>query len=275
MRRITLQKSANGQAMAPPKVALTRDVFFNSDRTCVYWLGGAGILINSRGTILLIDPVLRDFDYPPFDEPPLDADHIPALSAVLVTHNDSDHMSLGTLRKISVPFQGIHAPHYAAEELRAHGLPGIGHSVWEKFSIGSIIIQLTPVWHNWKNEVKEYSFRTWKREDDCGFYLRTPDGSVWLPGDSRLLEEHLTMPAPDVILFDFSEDSWHISLEGAVKLANAYPTAKLLCIHWGTYDAADRSPFNGNPEQLFSRVQNPQRIRVCAPGEPLVLCEEG
>lgn len=75
------------------------------------------------------------------------------------------------------------------------------------------------------------------------------------------------MPEPDVILFDFADNEWHITLEGAIKLANTYPSADLICIHWGTVDAPEMTPFNGNPENLFERVVHPERIKVLAPGE--------
>lgn len=99
----------------------------------------------------------------------------------------------------------------------------------------------------------------------------TVDGTVWLPGDSRLLEEHLNMNEPDVILFDFSDNPWHITLDGAIKLANTYPNSDLICIHWGSVDAPTMSPFNGNPESLIDKVVNPERIKVMAPGEQYIL----
>ena len=105
----------------------------------------------------------------------------------------------------------------------------------------------------------------------CGFLLDTPDGRIWLPGDSRLLECHLHMPAPDVILFDFSDNDWHIGLEGAVRLANAYPAARLVLIHWGTVDAPDMTPFNANPRDLYARIINPERICPLWPGEEFAL----
>ena len=79
------------------------------------------------------------------------------------------------------------------------------------------------------------------------------------------------MPTPDVILFDFSDNEWHITLEGAIKLANAYPNAKLICIHWGSVDAPTMSPFNGNPQVLFDRVVHPERIQVLAPGQEYIV----
>lgn len=79
------------------------------------------------------------------------------------------------------------------------------------------------------------------------------------------------MPAPDVILFDFSDNDWHIGLEGAVRLANTYPQAQLLCIHWGTVDAPDFTPFNANPQMLLDRVENPERVLALAAGHALTL----
>jgi len=113
--------------------------------------------------------------------------------------------------------------------------------------------------------------RRFSDDDACGFLIETPDGVLWHPGDSRLMAQHLTMPAPDAILFDFSDNEWHFGLAGAAKLANAYPNTPLLLSHWGTVDAPDFTPFNGDPAKLAPLIVNPERIRVLAPGEPYVL----
>ena len=155
--------------------------------------------------------------------------------------------------------------------MRAAGIPGTGHDIHEGFRVGDTRITLTPAKHNWQNGVPEFQCRVWKEEDYCGYWFDTPDGTIWLPGDSRLLPEHLSMPSPDVILFDFSDNDWHITLAGAIRLANAYPQAKLICIHWGTVDAPDMTPFNGNPDALYDAVANPQRILPLCPGEAFTL----
>lgn len=131
--------------------------------------------------------------------------------------------------------------------------------------------QLTPAWHNWQNDSKKWDYRVWEREDYCGYWFDTPDGTIWLPGDSKLLPEHLEMPAPDLIMLDFSDNAWHITFEGAVKLADAYPEARLFCIHWGTVDAPDWSTFNGDPRELARHVVNPERVLAPLPGEEVVL----
>ena len=151
--------------------------------------------------------------------------------------------------------------------MNEEGILGVGHDIHESFDINNVKITLTEALHNWQNGSKKYSYREWKEKDYCGYYIETMGKKIWMPGDSKLLESQLHKESPDVILFDFADNDWHITLEGAIKLANAYPNADLICIHWGCVDAPTMTPFNGNPENLVSRVINPERIKVLAPGE--------
>ncbi len=40
------------------------DAFQKTDQTIIRWLGNSGILLNSRGTCIMVDPVLEGFDLP-------------------------------------------------------------------------------------------------------------------------------------------------------------------------------------------------------------------
>ena len=266
-----LRRSARGQAMAPATIQITKEAFAPIAGTSIRWLGNAGTLINSRGTNLMIDPVLEAFDMPLLIDMPIRPEDVPSLDAVLITHIDGDHCSVPTCQSLRGVCKSYHAPRYVAGEMQRASIPAAGHGIGERFQINGIEGALTPADHDWQNDFPEFAFRHWEKEDACGFLLETPDGSVWMPGDSRLMREHLSMPAPDVILFDFSEDPYHISLEGAATLANAYPDAALICIHWGTMDAPDRDPFNGDPSLLPARIDHPERIHVLAPGEAFAL----
>lgn len=75
----------------------------------------------------------------------------------------------------------------------------------------------------------------------------------------------------DAIFFDFSDNEWHFTLEGALKIAAAYPDTPLLLSHWRTIDAPDFTPFNADPEQLKKLVKNPERVVVLTPGEAYIL----
>lgn len=265
MERVAFSK--NGQAMPARVLPVQPAAFEAKDHTEITWLGNAGILMNVRGTVILIDPLLMGFDMPLLFDIPLTPAGVPSVDGYLVTHVDNDHFSRETVTALKDVCQAYHSTAYVAEEMKALGVPASGHGIGESFRVGPVEATLTPAKHNWQNGMPGMDFREWKEEDYCGFWLDTTDGAVWLPGDSQLLESQLRMPAPDVILFDFSDNPWHITFEGAVRLANTYPDARLICIHWGTVDAAEMSPFNGNPERLKDRVTHPERILALFPGE--------
>ena len=265
---MNVQFNEKGQAVPEKVVPITEKAFEMKDGTEIYWLGNAGALINSRGTTFMIDPVLSGFDMPLLIDMPLTEDQIPHLDSVLLTHCDNDHYSRTTCKALAPVVSEFHATRYVASLLENElGISGKGHGIGDHFTIGNVRIMLTPAWHNWQNESPKHHIREFTREDYCGFWLDTPDGVLWAVGDSRLLEEHLHMPTPDAILFDFSDSRWHIGLEGAVKLANAYPKTPLILWHWGTVDAPEWKEFNGNPEELRGRVVNPERVIALNPGD--------
>ena len=267
-----LKFTEKGQAMPARVLPITKEAFAHIDHTCIYWLGSAGIFINTRGTNIMIDPLLEGFDMPTLFESPILPADIPALDALLVTHIDNDHFSRPTCKDLLPVCRSYHAPQYVAQVMREEeSIPGTGHNIHETFAVNDVKVTLTPADHDWQNFVPEFQYRHWAKEDYCGFWLETPDGIIWTPGDSRLLDEQLQMPEPDVILFDFSDNFVHITFDGAVRLANTYPNAKLVCIHWGSVDAPEMNTFNGNPQDLLPCVVNPERVFALNPGEPLIL----
>lgn len=260
------------QAKAPPTQAFGAEAFGASETTTLRWLGMAGFLINSHGTTMMIDPLLRGFDMPLMIELPIASGDVPRLDAVLVTHSDNDHYSVPTCRDLARITSAYHSTQYVASLMKDEGLPAHGHDIGDEFQVADVRVQVTPADHAWQNASPGASTRTFQPEDACGFWLTTPDGTIWAPGDSRLIpEHHLRMAAPDALLFDFSDSEWHFGLTGAVRMANAYPGTPLLLHHWGSVDAPDFAPFNGDPQTLHELVDNPQRIRVLAPGEPFML----
>ena len=260
------------QARAPQTQPFDRSAFGPSDRTVMRWLGMAGFLINSRGTSIAIDPLLGGFDMPIMIEMPVAAADVPHLDAVLVTHSDNDHYSVPTCRDLAAVTTAYHSTAYVGSLMEQDGLPAHGHRIGDVFDVGPVRVTVTPADHAWQNATPGASDRVFRDEDACGFWIETPDGTIWAPGDSRLIREHhLTMPAPDAMLFDFSDSEWHFGLAGAVEMANAYPHTPLLPYHWGSVDAPDFPPFNGDPATLPPLVTNPERIQLLAPGEPYVL----
>lgn len=237
------------QAKAPPTQAFGKEAFEDIETTEIRWLGMAGFLVNSRGTTIMIDPLLGGFDMPVMIDFPIEAKQVPGLDAILITHSDNDHYSIPTNLDLKPVTREYHSTVYVDSVMKNEGLPSYGHEIGDTFNIGEIKVSLTPADHAWQNDYPEFAEgRHWEQKDSAGFWIETPDGSIWATGDTRLMPEHLTMPTPDAILFDFSDSEWHFTLEGAVKLANAYPNTPLLLHHWRSVDAPDFPPFNADPE---------------------------
>ena len=264
------------QATAPATQTFGAEAFTATRATTLRWLGMAGWLVNSRGTTVMIDPLLEGFDMPLLIDMPISPADVPSLDAVLVTHADNDHYSRPTCRALTPVTRAFHSTRYVASVMTDEHLPAVGHDIGDTFDIhgesASIGVQVTPADHAWQNEAPGAADRVFADEDSCGFWITTPDGTIWAPGDSRLIpDHHLAMPAPDALLFDFSDSEWHFTLAGAVRMANAYPDTPLLLHHWGCVDAPDFPPFNADPADLPGLVDNPGRIHLLAPGQPFTL----
>ena len=259
------------QAKAPPTQFFGKEAFETSDKTTLRWLGMGGFYINSHGTTLMIDPLLGGFDMPVMIDFPIIAGDVPKLDAILVTHSDNDHYSIPTNRSLKNVTEEFHSTIYVDSLMKNEGFNSFGHTIGDSFTVGDVKVKVLPVDHSWQNAYPGSSNRIFKDEDSCGFWIETPNGTIWATGDSRLMPEQLNMEEPDAILFDWSDSEWHFTLEGAVKLANAYPNSKLLLNHWGSVDAPDFPPFNADPKVLRELVINPERIVLLAPGEPFIL----
>lgn len=252
-------------------IKMESGVFNKIEDTRIYWICNGGVLINSRGTCILIDPLLEGFDMPLLVDPPLLIKDIKHVDAVLITHCDNDHFSKITNKKISNLCEGYHTTKYVATLFKEEEIVASGYEIHDSFMIHDIKVTLTPADHAWQNEKEKYrSVRKYEMEDFCGFWIETKDGTIWMPADSRLLDEHLTYSEPNVILLDISDSKWHLGLKNLPTLTNAYPNSILIPIHWGCVDSS-MPEFNGEPLKLANVVDNPNRIHIMPLGKPYIM----
>jgi L-ascorbate metabolism protein UlaG (beta-lactamase superfamily) len=260
------------------------EAFQPSDRTTLWWLAGAGFLINSRGTSIAIDPAITlepgstDVSEDgfrllvPF---PIRPSEVPHLDLVLITHTDSDHLASLTVRELSRTDATFVGPGPVVAKLSELGIPTERTRLvkpGDRIERGGVEILVTPADHAWQVQDPARYGPPFGAEDCCGFLLRTPDGTIWCTGDTRLLEAHLAVRDVDVFLLDVSRDPFHLGVANAARLANSTGAPIVIPHHYGTYDSPDFDAVNGDPAEVVPYLNDAERrLRILAPGEPFVL----
>lgn len=287
-------RSLHGQAMPEQTVPMGPEAFENHGETSLYWLGGAGVMVNSRGTLLLVDPVLvaepslkngetvwiSESDGTPLLRlPPIAPSGVKRLDAVLYTHSDGDHLGRQTALALCATGCIYHATGECAEHLRQMGIPEdrmVVHPKLDRFEIGDITVQMTLADHPWQKLDPE-TYHGWHfTEKDCtGYKLYTPDGVVWIPGDTLPRQEHMENSDVDVMFADFSDDPYHYGAKNMIELCNHLPRAELIASHWGTLDMPDSPPQNADPYSVRPFIVPADRLHILAPGERYVLKQPG
>ena len=139
--------STKGQAMPAKIVNIEKHAFEKPLHTEICWLGNAGFFINSRGTTLMVDPLLKGFDMPLLFEPPIQTEQVPHLDAILVTHADNDHYSIPTCVDLAAVCNAFHSTGYVDSLMKNQRLNSVGHQIGDRFSVKQIEITFTPSDH--------------------------------------------------------------------------------------------------------------------------------
>jgi L-ascorbate metabolism protein UlaG (beta-lactamase superfamily) len=254
--------------------------FAQREDTVLAWLGMAGVLVNARGTILLIDPLIAtvvsggqelcEGEWRLKVPLAIEAKDVPRVDAVLYTHADGDHFGRMTAEILA---GRLHCRFIAPPPVgRLLSAMGIGQdritvvSDYEKLTIGQAEITVTPALHNWQEK------DAWERGDCCGYLIKTPDGAVWHPGDSQLIPELLSISGVDVLFFDVAVVEAHLGPAGSAELAKSSGAKVMVAYHYGTFELPPGSFGNFNPEASLPYVAGlPAKFLQLNPGELLKL----
>jgi L-ascorbate metabolism protein UlaG (beta-lactamase superfamily) len=270
--------------------------FLPRSDTALYWLGAAGFMLNARGAVLLLDPLLltlpaadtavvdvaaantpakSEIGFEMLIEWPIEAAAVPRADAVLYTHTDDDHLGPETARalmKIDPLFIGTPYCKGRLAELGAPAPRCLAGKIGDVIETGGVKIEFLPADHSWQAPDPEKYGRVFEPGDCCGYKITTADGVFVFPGDTRLMKAHLEISGVTVLGLDVSQDSYHLGVQGAAALANHLDTALLVPCHYGAFYAPGNPAQNGDPKDVLDRVKNAaSRARILAPGQPLVL----
>lgn len=247
------------------------------NKTSLYWLGAAGILGNSRGTVFFVDPLLpekRDgADLHLRITPPLTRADVLLADIVFYTHADEDHLNRETavlLDRFSPVF--VCTP-YVAGRLRKWGIqsPIYTAAVGQTIAYKTLLATATPCDHAWEGGAPDRPGGRYLAGDCCGWKFRVEDGTAWLPGDTRLLPTHLSEPPVDILLLDFCANDWHFGPQSAAMLCNCNLSGRIIPIHYGSFQPDVSACDDFDYCSISALLDRPESLRVVSPGEEIIL----
>jgi len=223
----------------------------------------AGALINSRGTVVIIDPLITLVDsngevkceghYRLRVPLPIESRNVPDVDLVMYTHADGDHFSPVTAEVFAERKKTLFvATPPVRSRLSGLGVPDeriITAQDGAKFPVGQVLVEVTPALHDWQEN------NPWGRGDCCGYVVRTPDGSIWHPGDTRLIDELLDVEDVDVLFFDVAAVRSHLGPEGSARLAVSSGAKVMIAYHYGTFVLPPGSFGNCDPKDSLPFVE--------------------
>lgn len=233
-------------------------------------------MINARGTILLIDPLLSALEvngrlrsetgYWLTVPPPIFAQDVPHAGVVMYTHADEDHIGKETARTLAkLPGTRFLAPPPVIEVFIEIGIGPeqcITARDWDVHKFGESEITITPALHDWQE------VNPWQRGDCCGYLVQTKDGKVWHPGDTRMIDELQTIKDVDVLFFDVAAVPSHLGPEGSAQIARSSGAKTLIAYHYGTFDLPPGSFATCDPRDALPYVEGLNaELQIPNPGE--------
>ncbi|MCD6416057.1 MAG: MBL fold metallo-hydrolase [Planctomycetes bacterium] len=264
--------------MALKTIPISESFFDEREDTVFTWLGMAGVLINTRGTIIFIDALITHGARPELCESgdrlliplPILSRDVPKADILCYTHADGDHFTRSTSTVLNTRLKPrFIAPPPVARYLREIGVEEerlIVARDFASFSFGDVEIVITPALHDHQD------VDPWQRGDCCGFLVRTPDGTIWHPGDTRLIPELEEVKDVDVLFFDVAAVNAHLGPQGSARLAATSGARVMVAYHYGTFDLPPGSYGNCDPKDALPYVEGlPGEFAQPNPGEILRL----
>ena len=251
------QSSPHATPVSPPPTKMSTAADFDMPPASglrITWLGHSTLIVEIDGYRILIDPVWGDRASPftwmgpeRFHPPPLPWDQLPAIDAVLISHDHYDHLDYPTIRRLIDADVPLLVPLGVGAHLAHWGIPAsriIEHDWWDEYRLGDLRLVTTPARH--------FSGRSMMMADRnatlwAGWALIGPDHCVYYSGDTAMFpgfrEIGRRLGPFDVTMIESGayNQLWrdvHLGREQAVQAHVMVGGHVMLPVHWGTFDLA-------------------------------------
>lgn len=249
------------------------------------WLGHATTLLDLDGARLLIDPVWATRCSPfthvgpkRFHPPPLPLADLPALDAVLISHDHYDHLDRSVMRALAATDVRFITTLGVGAHLEAWGIAGhrITELDWgDQTALGALQITALPARHFSGRSLRDRNETLW-----ASWALVGPSHRVYYSGDSGYYDAFHPIGAHygpfDLTLIAIGAygPTWpdiHITPEEAVAVHLDVQGGLMIPVHWGTFNLAMHSWDEPGERLVAAARANNVRLALPRPGESVEL----
>ncbi|MGB3777543.1 MAG: MBL fold metallo-hydrolase [Tunicatimonas sp.] len=246
----------HGVPSVPPPVVLVDSatiVRAPDTLTRVTWFGHSAVLLEIDGQRLLLDPMLGEVPAPHpwlgqsrFSEGlPITIDQLPAIDAVLISHDHYDHLDYGSIRLLKVKVNDFYVPLGVGAHLRRWGVAESAiHELnwWDETTRGDLNLVLTPARHFSGRGLTDRDATLWG-----SWVIRGQQNTLYFSGDSGY-GPHFAEIGERYGPFDLAmiecgqyDTRWgqiHMMPEESAQAAVDLRAKRMLPIHWGAFRLA-------------------------------------
>jgi L-ascorbate metabolism protein UlaG (beta-lactamase superfamily) len=261
-----------------------------ADEAAVTFIGHSTFLLQLPGLNILTDPVFSERASPVswagpmrVRPPGLALRDLPAIQAVVISHNHYDHMDLPSLKKIRAIFDPLFiTPLGNGRPLRRKDIKKVIElDWWQSHQVkGGITVTLTPAQHFSCRSLLDRNDALW-----AGFFIASDVMRIYFAGDSGY-EKHFKeiqdrLGRPDLALLPIGayEPRWfmranHMNPEEAVQAHTDLSARQSIATHFGTFQLTNEGidePVESLRRSLAARRLEPNSFRALEFGETLLV----
>jgi L-ascorbate metabolism protein UlaG (beta-lactamase superfamily) len=261
----------------------------NDSLARITWFGHSTILLETAGKAILIDPMLGNVPAPIAwagsprfnEELPIDAEDLPFIDAVLISHDHYDHLDYGSILKLKDKVGIFYTPLGVGAHLRSWGVDPdkvVELDWWDQESFDEFTFVATPARHFSGRGMFDRNCTQW-----CSWIIRTEDVNIFFSGDGGY-GKHFKEIGDKFGPFDFAmmecgqyNKQWaniHMLPDEIPQALSDLKSKTFMPIHWGAFKLA-LHPWKEPVEMAINAIQETDYIMATpAIGEQFLIGQE-